>query len=332
MQESSKTEQERVVAEAATPGGQLRKAREQAQLTVAVVADELKLTVAYIEALEDDHFEDLPAEPFVLGYLRAYARLLGLDAQQLVESYHDYCRALLATAGHLSPRRVESKPAVELAESSVDSSEQTSSNGEPSKTRYGWLIAALSLLLWVAASVLMSEASAPQVSFSAAAPQQGPVSVLEASAAVATQLKLPSESSVEQMVDAEAVTAEDSSSVSGERATAVDVEVDSETTANSRLAGLDTLQLDFIDECWLEVTDSRGDVLNADLYQAGDSTTLLGQAPFNVMLGNVRAVNARLNDEVLQLNPNGFRKTLRLRIASVSDIEVLSSSQNAAED
>jgi len=80
------------------------------------------------------------------------------------------------------------------------------------------------------------------------------------------------------------------------------------------------------------VTDSRGDVLNADLYQAGDSTTLLGQAPFNVMLGNVRAVNARLNDEVLQLNPNGFRKTLRLRIASVSDIEVLSSSQNAAED
>jgi cytoskeleton protein RodZ len=77
---------------------------------------------------------------------------------------------------------------------------------------------------------------------------------------------------------------------------------------------LDTLVLSFSGECWLEVTDARGDVLSADLQQDGDQVILQGEAPFEVMLGNVRVVTAVLNDEPVELKPRGFRKTLRTTI------------------
>jgi len=332
MLEPSKTEQERVVAEAATPGGQLRSAREQAKLTVTAVAGELKLTVAYVEALEDDHFEGLPAEPFVLGYLRAYARLLELDAQQLVESYHEYSKALLATEGHLSASSVAPKRASVAVDSGVTNTEQAAPETEVAGKPYAWLIIAAGLLLWVAASLLMSEAPASHVSAPAMAPQLSSVSDVQAPSEFPAQL----EASIEPSAEVEAVSVAphtvDLGLVAEKSLVTADIQLVSNAAAvNNSLAELDSLQLNFIDECWLEVTDSRGDVLNADLYQAGDTITLQGKAPFNVMLGNVRAVNARLNNEVLALNPNGFRKTLRLRIASVGDITVLSGGQ-AEED
>lgn len=328
MVESSLTEQERVVAEAATPGGQLRNAREQAQLTLAVVANELKLTTAYIEALEDDRFESLPAEPFVLGYLRAYARFLTLDAQQLVDSYHEYRSATAATAGHLGTRHALKAPPVTTTEPSrnatgpAERTKRREAEPEVSTTRYGWIIVVVALLLWVLASVLMPETSTPAVS--------APAAEQTLDTEIETQDSMDDlNQDTDTVVEAAPEATRSDSNPGVVQPVAI---VDETATESGHLAGLDTLQLDFINECWLEVTDSRGDVLNADLYQLGDSITLHGKAPFNVMLGNVRAVTARLNDETLQLNPDGFRKTLRLRIASVSDIEVLSSSQPERED
>ncbi|WP_439136133.1 DUF4115 domain-containing protein, partial [Pseudomaricurvus sp.] len=74
------------------------------------------------------------------------------------------------------------------------------------------------------------------------------------------------------------------------------------------------LTLVFSDECWLEVTDAHGDVVAANLYQAGATATLVGVAPFEVMLGNVRAVQLTLNGESVTLTPNGNRKTLRATV------------------
>jgi cytoskeleton protein RodZ len=61
-----------------TGGKRLRAAREQAGLTVDDVARELRLTVARIKALEEDRHDALAGMTYVRGYLRSYARLLGL--------------------------------------------------------------------------------------------------------------------------------------------------------------------------------------------------------------------------------------------------------------
>lgn len=70
-----------------SPGRQLRVARETAGVSLSDVAHELHLSTTTIAALEDDRYEGLPSEVFILGYLRAYARLLGLDPAPLLEQY-----------------------------------------------------------------------------------------------------------------------------------------------------------------------------------------------------------------------------------------------------
>lgn len=79
-----------------SPGRQLRVARETAEVTLEQVAAELHLSTNTIMALEDDHYDGLPSEVFVIGYLRAYGRLLGLDPAPLLDQY----RRLRPSASH----------------------------------------------------------------------------------------------------------------------------------------------------------------------------------------------------------------------------------------
>ena len=70
-----------------TTGAQLRAARKQRNLEIEQVARELHLDSAIIVALEDDNQASLPAPIFVQGYVRSYARLVGLPEDELVRSY-----------------------------------------------------------------------------------------------------------------------------------------------------------------------------------------------------------------------------------------------------
>ncbi|MCZ2134837.1 MAG: DUF4115 domain-containing protein [Burkholderiales bacterium] len=64
---------------APAPGEQLRAAREAAQWTREDVAAKLKLSVRQISAMESGDWSALPERTFTRGFLRNYARLLGLD-------------------------------------------------------------------------------------------------------------------------------------------------------------------------------------------------------------------------------------------------------------
>ncbi len=69
------------------PGERLRAARETAGLSVAEVAEELQLLQSFVRALEQNSYERIRGDTFVRGYLRNYARLLGLDPQEIVDAY-----------------------------------------------------------------------------------------------------------------------------------------------------------------------------------------------------------------------------------------------------
>ncbi|HUW98631.1 MAG TPA: RodZ domain-containing protein [Acidiferrobacter sp.] len=69
-----------------SPGERLRRAREQAGWSVERVALKLHLSVAQVTALEKGERERLPPAPYVRGYLRSYAQLLGLDPQDFVNA------------------------------------------------------------------------------------------------------------------------------------------------------------------------------------------------------------------------------------------------------
>ena len=70
----------------AAAGARLSQARQAQNLATADVARRLKLSVWQVEALEGDRHHELPGPIFVRGFIRNYARLLKLDADELVRS------------------------------------------------------------------------------------------------------------------------------------------------------------------------------------------------------------------------------------------------------
>lgn len=71
----------------AGPGSQLREARHRANLSLEGVATQLRLDRRTVRALEESDFEHLPAPTFVRGYIRSYARLLGLPPGPILEAF-----------------------------------------------------------------------------------------------------------------------------------------------------------------------------------------------------------------------------------------------------
>lgn len=70
------------------PGQQLQRAREAQGRTTRSVAASLNLAAGVIEALEEGDEANLPPSTFVRGYLRGYARLVGLDEDEIVAAYN----------------------------------------------------------------------------------------------------------------------------------------------------------------------------------------------------------------------------------------------------
>lgn len=69
------------------PGHELACAREQAGIGLRTMADTLHLPENQLRALESDDYDSLPPPTFVRGYLRSYARVLGLDDDDIVAAY-----------------------------------------------------------------------------------------------------------------------------------------------------------------------------------------------------------------------------------------------------
>jgi cytoskeleton protein RodZ len=66
------------------PGQRLREAREELNLSRQDVARKLHLDANLIQALEDNNREALPAQIYLVGYLRSYARLLNLPVESII--------------------------------------------------------------------------------------------------------------------------------------------------------------------------------------------------------------------------------------------------------
>jgi cytoskeleton protein RodZ len=93
MKETLPTEniipKERDISPKASPGIRLKRAREMAKLSIQVVARQLYLSENVITALEKDQYEKLPGLTFAKGYLRAYAKLLNISPDDVIQAFHE---------------------------------------------------------------------------------------------------------------------------------------------------------------------------------------------------------------------------------------------------
>lgn len=70
-----------------TVGQNLRAARLRRGDEIAAVSQALKIRKDHLNAVEQDRLEDLPGKTYAIGFVRSYARYLGLDSEQMVERF-----------------------------------------------------------------------------------------------------------------------------------------------------------------------------------------------------------------------------------------------------
>jgi cytoskeletal protein RodZ len=68
-------------------GEKLRKQREQRNIALDAISNTTKISTRMLRALEDEHFDQLPGGVFNKGFVRAYARQVGLDEEEAIADY-----------------------------------------------------------------------------------------------------------------------------------------------------------------------------------------------------------------------------------------------------
>ncbi|MFL5814518.1 MAG: RodZ domain-containing protein [Bdellovibrionia bacterium] len=73
-----------------TLGQYLRKEREKRGLSIEQVASATKIGVRQLHALESDQYSDLPAKPFIRGFVTSYSRFVGLDHKEVLTHFNSF--------------------------------------------------------------------------------------------------------------------------------------------------------------------------------------------------------------------------------------------------
>ncbi len=69
-------------------GQRFRAAREARGLSLADVAEQIRIRAVYLQAIEEGKWSEIGAPVYVRGFLRTYARFLGLDAEEMVAEFN----------------------------------------------------------------------------------------------------------------------------------------------------------------------------------------------------------------------------------------------------
>lgn len=85
-------------------GAEWKARREERGLTLEQAAAELRISQRFLRGIEEGNFEGWPARVFSSGYIRAYAKLLGMDPEPVLSEYYGAIGSVGAPE-HLQPVR-----------------------------------------------------------------------------------------------------------------------------------------------------------------------------------------------------------------------------------
>jgi transcriptional regulator with XRE-family HTH domain len=106
-------------AQRASFGQYLQTIRMQNQIRLEEVAEQTRIRLATLQAIENEDFARLPPEVFTIGFLKAFAQAVGADGIEAVQRYHAHCRLRRQTLRDEAPptsgRAVSGKLIVALA-------------------------------------------------------------------------------------------------------------------------------------------------------------------------------------------------------------------------
>lgn len=299
-------------------GQQLKQAREKKGLSDGDIAQAQHLRPAIIQAIEACDYQQVASELFLKGYVRAYAKQVGLDDNALVA---DLDR-------ELEPLRQQREEEVQ-ANPLVDIERRRRRKRRIAKVVL--LLAVVALAAYLAYAFLLSSAEPPTRTGAAESLQPEPSSqvptVSDSTAAVAPEAMTVERASEQEVADVAelpaaesepekteepaaggsdgAITAAVKSAETAETMPAASTESEPEPelamavgepevpeTPAAPVVATDAgrLQIRFEADCWVQVSDAAGNRLVNSLQRDGDQVDVTGEAPLRVVIGAVDAV------------------------------------------
>lgn len=297
----------------ASIGALLLSARKHISLSQANVADQINLSLDAVKSLEADDYEKLPSSAYVRGYLRNYARVVGIDAESLVASYNKQ-HPVDEELNKLSKSSKSYDPVILWSTAAMFSI--------LFGLLYTWWvddrkISADSFELRPNSSVIAVEAETK-------ANNSESIAVISASPQNEQGINNESIQEVESVDLVENTSAE--TQVLLENTITADVEQAMEDESmNPNLVsistGADVLTVTYVEKSWTEIRDADSNPLMQGLIEPGVVRNLSGKAPFSIFLGNSPGV-------VIEVNGQYFDQSQYLKSNRTARFEVSSSTFN----
>ena len=330
-----------VAANRVNPGDTLRQARESNGWSLAEVALKLNLTVNSLGNLEAGAFDKLPGHTFARGYIRAYAKLLGMDQTVLVQQFDqstgtDSQGSNVHSLGRIEePVRVShtilrivslllliavigggfvwwqdqtSQRAKDLTTLAPEHVEVEGADGttqiHPLDEPEDQAVAEGQTEAGTALALPQSETSTEAP---AEAPTAAPAPVAPAAPAVTPAAPVHNAAPVVVAPTAPAPVAPAPTVAAPAAPVAA-------APAAAPVAGQGQVQLLFTADCWTQVTDGNGKVLLSGLKRKGENVSVSGKPPFAVRLGFARGAQVSYNGQVVDVAPFTSGETARLKL------------------
>lgn len=328
-----------VAANRINPGESLRIAREGKGWSIAEVAAQLNLTPERLGQIESGAFEKLPGNTFARGYIRTYAKLLGVDQTELVKEFDLFTGSDAVGSSVHSLGRIEEP---------VNYSQKVLRF-----VSFAMLVvlAIVGFYWWQEqakrqeADVAAASIEHVEVEGADGSTQIHPIDEPEDQAVIAaqneTQLDLsatgdalvespePEGDGGEQAATGTAPLATESLAAGAAAATpesastapaapATDTNANATPAAASEApiagAGEGNVSITFSENCWLQLKDANGKVIYSGLKKKGESLNVVGKAPIELRLGFASGAQVSYNGQAVNVAPYVTGETARLKL------------------
>ncbi|MFT6047040.1 MAG: cytoskeleton protein RodZ [Arenicella sp.] len=243
-------------------GSMLATARKKQQKTIKEIADELNLSVTQVKLIELDQTDGLPEPTYVRGYIRGYAKLLGLNPDEVLQNY-------------LNPNWQQNSKLNDIPKGIGTTTQESGGVGffTPFKTILLLIILGALGYFWFTGAFSNIEASKLVTSVNSRPGDR-------VNLVVSPQPKLLSGADTSPAGDSQ-----QSSDLSDPSAT---IAIESSKIENH-------LALSFSDTSWVDIRDDKDTRLAYKSYAAGEILEVSSELPLRVFIGNAAGVSVEYN-------------------------------------
>jgi cytoskeleton protein RodZ len=293
----------------------------------------MHLSGSILEAIEENDFEEITAPIFVKGYLRAYARIVSLDEDEMIDQYVNYYSEddpPIHSTSNMAPElsvddaRIKwmtylvilvlgallaawwwNKEQIRDIPISLDSQVSTQQSAD---ARTDLVASEVEVMSDAGDTALASDAQTAKQqdqsevemvepeAVEAGTGVEGPASEVEAGA---SEIEAPTSEVIEPESTTTGVIAVEPESTPAVSAQPVLPGVISRTAPS----GSDQVRIIVNADTWADIEDSTGHKLIYDLLRADESILLTGEAPFIAFFGNGHGVEVMLNNQEIDITP-----------------------------